>query len=903
MTKSPRVLKFFKMNILKKHSGAGPKSPSTDLVTADTTSSTESSGVNTKSKLYKMTTNILLKETNSSKRSSTEFSSSQSPSGAFATEAATKTTTTTTNGTESEHPTISVFTKFSGLFKLEHRVKDKNQVFLKTPVPHRLLQKDGNYSAQIISTSTVDQSVDTEEAGASNNASDNNDELAPGTLLEKEKFFQPEFSLVTQTQEVTAGGTRRRQFPERGTSQDTALKGATANDATTSTPNKIKGGSSKQYWKRLRNTKRRMQKVYRKLFGRESSSSEVVPYDHSEGEGHRRRYRFWWTRSMVSDTHSFGSTTESVQATKKASVFRKLHMGSVTRKVDGWSRKMRMAAKSPSSDDDFLPVLGNSHDSEAEDEYTPDISDISAASFDLESETASMPELVVPFGEETAQPVLSADTEAFKNTEDLENTKGPVDDTDETDDTASIETFNGSCEIQVVGGSGDKEVGLQKTEDTPSGWEFACVSAKIPPTTLPLSQRVHLSSKNEGNVNSKNKESHKMGGISEDLEATPDYSRAIPESPMESTQVSATFQILPEGSLEQETARSAYAIQELISKFSERFEKSCDNTSTITETIFLNERGLLRSHSDTERQQQISQPVFNSRYLNEIRDLDIEGESMPSEVPHIIKEGHFSTRKFKLTPSVLREGFIKELQLVGRCSGHVDAERKTVVHKMDKGAQAGKHKLEADKEQPVEGISEVEKPLKLPECGSFVRKFNGFTLDVIERKAHTEKKASLDIAVSSLLLKDNEEAEGDDDSVSDVGGSQVEEKGTLWATLGSNHECGSNFARAQKFSFSPHLEVFSTRNVPSKCILKKPMVTNTNAVEVLKPLEQSWTVEYRQTLAEEMLQRFLNCRETMVKFAGKHGLSELKEPLETFSSCFKFILNNYVGIKEAILGL
>ncbi|GEQ67681.1 hypothetical protein JCM33374_g1346 [Metschnikowia sp. JCM 33374] len=205
-----KVLKLFKMKLLKKTSGLAPKVSSTGLVAAATTNPTEPSGVTTQSKLYKITRKLSSKKT---KPSSTEFSSSKSPSGAFETETVTKTdttatttTTTTTdtttaNETGSKKHTGQAFAKFSGLFTLDRPAKKTKQVFAKILVPRKSPQKDGEHSTQTVPTYTVDQSVNTEEVGAINNTSANHGELASGIPLER-GVFHADFPLATQNQEV-----------------------------------------------------------------------------------------------------------------------------------------------------------------------------------------------------------------------------------------------------------------------------------------------------------------------------------------------------------------------------------------------------------------------------------------------------------------------------------------------------------------------------------------------------------------------------------------------------------------------------------------------------------------------------------------------------------------------------
>ncbi|GEQ69750.1 hypothetical protein JCM33374_g3424 [Metschnikowia sp. JCM 33374] len=134
MTKVLRVFKLIKMKILKKAAGPGPKT--TGLVAAKPTNPTEPSGIKFGEKLYKKTKLGSSKKNKHSKISSTEFSSSKSPSGAFVTEIATKTatataTTTTTNNNGNNTSSIgagfkgpTTFTKVSGLLRLDHVSKE-----------------------------------------------------------------------------------------------------------------------------------------------------------------------------------------------------------------------------------------------------------------------------------------------------------------------------------------------------------------------------------------------------------------------------------------------------------------------------------------------------------------------------------------------------------------------------------------------------------------------------------------------------------------------------------------------------------------------------------------------------------------------------------------------------------
>ncbi|GEQ66763.1 hypothetical protein JCM33374_g426 [Metschnikowia sp. JCM 33374] len=859
MTKSSTVLKFFKMKFLKKNSGLVPQVSTSGLAAPKTTTPTEPSGVTTQSKLYKITQKLSSK---TPKPSTAEFSS-QSPSGAFESGTATKTAstaTTTTNGTGSKPPAGQASHRFPGLFNLDHPAKKTKQLFAKIVVPLRSAQKEGKYSTQCVPTDTVDQSVNTEEVGAINNTSANHSELASGLRSENE-FFQEEFPLATQTQEVEGESTKGSTFPEIATAQDTALKCATANGSTTKTPNDRSGSKIKRYLKRLSISKRSIPKVSRK--GRGTSSPEGSLDDHTDAKGHRSRKGSWWKRSTVSKINQSVATSKVFWKTEETSedgfcrvVLRKLHMDWATRKVG-------MAANSSCS------------------------------------ETSS------DLGGESTEEMESA--EDLESTEESQDETDEAEDTDDTDDTESIETFNGVGETQVVVMSmGEEE--LQEREE--SGCEVAGDSTQIPPKSFSdVSPTLQLS----------------------DLSHTLEHD----------------VQIEAQASLEPESDPSPYATQELICRVMERFGKPYDDSLTSTETTFLNERGLSSFLPDTERKKQNSRPVSNARNLNEIMGLDIEEECSPIERPQINQEKHFRTRKFTLAPSNPTQGFMKELQLVERRSGLLDAERLESVPKTTEGVQEETENAEESMVQSVASISESETPFKRPECGSLVRRSTGFTLDVIERNMETVNETTIHQEPSYLDRKDSKELEdGDCDRMAlGLGSSPIAPHETLWhflgltgredwqrirddfiqgedlhinceaktslsslpemgssmiqqANLGDNNDCEADSHSSQEVSFPPQSEVLSTQSAPSKRVLKKPMVTNTYDLEDLQPLEKPWTVEDRQTLAEEMLQRFIDCRATMVKFSGKLALAELKEPLDTFTSCFKFTLNKYVRVQK-----
>ncbi|GEQ68730.1 hypothetical protein JCM33374_g2398 [Metschnikowia sp. JCM 33374] len=892
MTRSSRVSKIFKMTIVKKTFGLVPKVSSTGLVVPETTNPTEPSGVNTQSKLYRITRKLSPKET---KPSSTEVSS-QSPSGFFATETATKTATTTTNGTGSTHHTTSTFTKFSGLFNLDHPAKKTKKVLAKIRAPRWSSQKDGKHSTQTVSTSTVDQYVDTEEVGAINNTSANHGEFASETSLEAEGF-QPDFPLATQTQGFKAEVTKASTFPEKGTGQDSSLQLATANGTTMKTPNDRSESKIKQFLRRLTNAAG-IQKVCRK--SRETSSSEGSLYGNAGTMGHKSREGCWSKRTKESEINMLAPARKCVWESKEASedgfcrgVFRKLHVDWASRKVGVWSRKVRMDAKSSCSETS---------------------SDLGGESTEESESTAEL---------EGAE---ESDDESYE-TEDTEDT----DDTDDTEDTDSMETFDGVHEHPAVVVSVVEE-DLHQTEE--SRLEVAGDSTQILPKSfpsgvLPISQPSNLSSTREEDTQIANPEIDSTGGISK------------------STQLSGTSQIYSQGILKQESGSSPCATQELICRVMERVGKTCDDSLTSTETTFLNDRGLLKFLPDTERQEQNTHPVSKSRNRHASQGLVIEGESSSFERPQIHEEETFRTRKFTLAPSHPSQEFMKEIQLVERRSGHVDAERSESVPKTSEGVQAETEKPEESLVPSVESISEVKTPFKRPECGSLTRMSNGLNLDVIERKSETDHATIIDQEVSCLDSMESEKLHvGDYDRLAlGLGNFPSKQTDTLWhvlglteredwqrirddfvkgqdlhltcearkqlscltemrsttnqnANLGDNNDCEVDFQRPQKASFSPQLDASSTLKAPSKCILKMPTATDTNEFEVLKPIVQPWTVEERQNLAEEMLQRFIDCRATMVKFSGKLGLAQLKDPLDTFTSCFNFMLSKYVRVAK-----
>ncbi|GEQ72835.1 hypothetical protein JCM33374_g6523 [Metschnikowia sp. JCM 33374] len=124
---------------------------------------------------------------------------------------------------------------------------------------------------------------------------------------------------------------------------------------------------------------------------------------------------------------------------------------------------------------------------------------------------------------------------------------------------------------------------------------------------------------------------------------------------------------------------------------------------------------------------------FNFQHVKGTQGLGNEGESMfgevppiTTEVPQIRKVQLFTTRRFALAPSYSGQA-LKELQLVGRRTGQVHAERSDNVPKKTTSVHA------ADDNGGEESILEFGKPGKRPRGGSLVRRYTGFTIDVIER--------------------------------------------------------------------------------------------------------------------------------------------------------------------------
>ncbi|GEQ70479.1 hypothetical protein JCM33374_g4156 [Metschnikowia sp. JCM 33374] len=203
MTKVLRVFKLLKMKILKTAAGPGPKT--TGLVAAKPTNPTEPSGIKFGEKLYKKTKLGSSKKNKPSKISSTEFSSSKSPSGAFVTETATKTATTTTNnnntssiGTGFKGPTT--FTKVSGLLRLDHVSKETKPAHANISASERSPHKDGKKSTPIALRFSVRQSVGAEEVGASAKFCEKAQEI-PSEISFDRGLSHPDFTYTnTRTQ-------------------------------------------------------------------------------------------------------------------------------------------------------------------------------------------------------------------------------------------------------------------------------------------------------------------------------------------------------------------------------------------------------------------------------------------------------------------------------------------------------------------------------------------------------------------------------------------------------------------------------------------------------------------------------------------------------------------------------
>ncbi|GEQ66629.1 hypothetical protein JCM33374_g292 [Metschnikowia sp. JCM 33374] len=224
--------------------------------------------------------------------------------------------------------------------------------------------------------------------------------------------------------------------------------------------------------------------------------------------------------------------------------------------------------------------------------------------------------------------------------------------------------------------------------------------------------------------------------------------------------------------------------------------------------------------------------------------LDIKAESVTTE------KAVFKTRTLRLVPSYPTQAFMEQLQLVERRSGHVDAETSVTVPKMMESIQEEKHSGEEGKAQSLEGIPNVEEPVQVPQDGSLVRRSQGLTLGVIQRKAGTGNVTTIHPKLScshSKACEDFEESDADRLALG-RGSSSIEEHETLWHALGLSERedwqrIRGDFLKGQELHitidtkkqlsslpsqkewFSSHFEVFSTQQVPSKCILKKPTAT------------------------------------------------------------------------------
>ncbi|GEQ68382.1 hypothetical protein JCM33374_g2050 [Metschnikowia sp. JCM 33374] len=655
-----------------------------------------------------------------------------------------------------------------------------------------------------------------------------------------------------------------------------------------------------------------------KVDGKSKLRSTLVP-----------RNNFWWNRPTDSGARSFASTRDSFGVTKGVSedgfcrlVSRKLHVDSVTRTVIGWSRKVRVAAKS--STGKSLAVHGNLYDPKWKQDYTPEPCYLAAAKSDFGGETASKLNSVVPCREQISGPGLSA---YIDDTEELEN------ETEETEDNDSIETLEDTGEIQMVRVCDGENERLQGVDGSPSDREAASGYAQIPPfkpfssVILPISQLSDISSESEFEFSSEDtREIRRLSGHGIDA------SNKIGASSTENTPISGTSQICSEGNLKHTSSSSTSAAQKFISSVSHTFMSSCEASLKFAETTFLGERGLLQFLKDTKEEVQSSPPVSNFRQGNS--GLEIEGETLPSEGPQHSEEKCFWTRGLSLATSNIGRGFMKELTLVGKRFSGVDAEGLENVPERNYA------------EENMEG-SVLEKSLTRLEYSSL--ELTGLALGGIEGKTETEKTVTIDSDVSRLYSKKSEGMEWTDYSTLDVSSRPIGEKDTLWyllnltgqedwqrirndflegedlhillearsslsslptmrptvlekANLGGNNECGNYCQRTKKISFSQQLEVTPTQKAPSKSILKKAIVPNKSDVGALKVFEQACTANEVHAMEKERLQKFFRCREAIFQFAGKQGLSELKEPLDIFASWISFVSINYVRVvKQRLL--
>ncbi|GEQ69751.1 hypothetical protein JCM33374_g3425 [Metschnikowia sp. JCM 33374] len=558
---------------------------------------------------------------------------------------------------------------------------------------------------------------------------------------------------------------------------------------------------------------------------------------------------FWWKRPKGSGARSFASTKDSIRLSKGAFKYgfcqllsRKLHVDSVTRKVIGWSRKVRVAAKSSTYAGKSLAVHGNSYYSEWEQEYSPEFYCEAVANLDFGGEAGRV-----------------------------------GNDTDDTEDIDSIETLEDVGEIQKVRVCDGENETRQDIDGSPPGRGAASGATQIPPfkpfssVIIPISQLSDISSESEFEFSSEDtREIRGLSGHGQDV------SNNIGASRTENTPISGTSQVYR--NLEATSSSSTSVAQKIISSVSQTFMTSCEASLKYAETTFLGERGLLQFLTGTKEEGQRSQPISNSRQGNS--GLDIEGETLPSE---------------GLNPPK------KNLTLVGKRFSGVDAEG---LDNAPERNYAEENMGGPVLEKPLTRLEHSSPELTGFALGGIEAKTEtdkDATIDIDVSYSHSKDDEAmegndylvLDVSSRPIDEKDtlwylldltgqedwqrirSDFLKGEDlhiilDAKSSLSflptmRSAVLEK----ANLGGNNEYVNYCQRAKKISFSQQLEVTSTQKTPSKSILKKGKVTSD--VGYLKVFEQAFTAEERQTMEKERTS-------------------------EHFTSLISFILINYVRV-------
>ncbi|GEQ67673.1 hypothetical protein JCM33374_g1338 [Metschnikowia sp. JCM 33374] len=609
-----------------------------------------------------------------------------------------------------------------------------------------------------------------------------------------------------------------------------------------------------------------------------------------------------WSMPFLFEARPFMSTQNSASAPKNPSdygcwrfLLRKLHMASFTRKVNGWSRKGRVAAKYTSSAGNIFTGHRNLYDSESEQNHSAGVYCGEATSSLSNSRcgrsAGSILESVVARGEQIGEPEFSV----YINTEKLD-TNG------DTYGAESFDIINGLIndweESQVFGGKvkpeySDENDGLHGVDKT---------------STSTVGDNMEIEHSETREIAEQDKVAKKgfMGMVSKCCRQYCSGSLRLAES------VSTH---------EREPSRvSDNQRQEPLSR---------PNSGNLNGISVLGVKGKIMS---SESPQNTGEKSFKAQILSSAISKDTQGRFM--------KGLNILGSIFGHVEAEMSETFTLTAEIVQDVEKHILDEDKAEVF------------------EPADGVSEdseasaIDEPfLEISDCGCSARQSGEF----IEKKIETEEE---DITDSEFKQESSSHGEEMDEIeyhrlVIALGSVPAERNDTLWyflklteregwqrirddflggedlyiaceakkslfylpkmksiilekANFGGNDDCGTDLPIMKKISFSQELEVTTNKAVPCRGILKKPKhypnvptsrgtISNIGAFQEFK---QPLTEVERQHMEKEMLRRLDDCREALCKFTGKQKLAHLKEPLHHFTSCFSFTLVNYVRVAK-----